>query len=140
MSSRHNHEYDRNSSRNNREYSQEYSKRNEPTTRSDGDYHKRHDDYKRFDRNEERDYRHEREYRSRNEDSYRNSDHHREDSFQNSRSTASQRPGYKTFSLEEPSPTDGKSLDTIYITGLPPTVTEASLAEFFGTVGVIKVF
>jgi RNA recognition motif-containing protein len=32
-----------------------------------------------------------------------------------------------------------KSPDTIYISNLPKTVTEESLVEFFGTIGVIKV-
>ncbi|KAJ3028068.1 UNVERIFIED_CONTAM: hypothetical protein HDU68_002519 [Siphonaria sp. JEL0065] len=33
---------------------------------------------------------------------------------------------------------EGKSEDTIYITGLPDTVTESSLAQHFGQIGIIK--
>jgi len=33
-----------------------------------------------------------------------------------------------------------KSPDTIYISNLPQSVTDSSLARFFGTVGIIKVF
>lgn len=29
--------------------------------------------------------------------------------------------------------------DTVYITGLPPDTTEESLAEYFGSIGVIKI-
>ncbi|KAJ3090029.1 TATA-binding protein-associated factor 2N, partial [Physocladia obscura] len=32
----------------------------------------------------------------------------------------------------------GKSEDTIYINGLPPSVTVVAIAEYFGTVGIIK--
>ncbi|KAJ2997043.1 hypothetical protein HDV02_005913 [Globomyces sp. JEL0801] len=35
-------------------------------------------------------------------------------------------------------PNSDKSADTIYISNLPQTVTEQSLAEFFGSVGIIK--
>ena len=28
--------------------------------------------------------------------------------------------------------------DTVYVTGLPGSITEADVAEFFGTIGVIK--
>ncbi|KAJ3119217.1 hypothetical protein HK100_000420, partial [Physocladia obscura] len=37
-----------------------------------------------------------------------------------------------------PSVPSGKSEDTIYINGLPPSVTVAAIAEYFGTVGIIK--
>ena len=38
----------------------------------------------------------------------------------------------ETMSFEVP------TTDTIYIGGLPPDTTEASLAEYFGSIGIIK--
>jgi RNA-binding protein FUS len=34
---------------------------------------------------------------------------------------------------------DLPSTDTVYVTGLPPSTTESDLAEYFGSIGVIKI-